>query len=41
MANAKVAFTKRLVKQSKTLPEAVAEYERRYGRDLPRGFDDW
>ena len=41
MADAKVAFTKRLAKQSKTLPEAVAEYKRRYGRDPPRGFDDW
>jgi hypothetical protein len=41
MADAKVAFTKRLVKQSKTLPEAVAEYKRRYARDPPRGFDDW
>lgn len=41
MADAKVAFTKRLAKQSKTLPEAVAEYKRRYGRDPPRGFDQW
>ena len=41
MADAKVAFAKRLAKQSKTLPEAVAEYKRRYGRDPPRGFDDW
>ena len=21
--------------------EAIAEYKRRYGRDPPRGFDDW
>lgn len=41
MANAKDTFTKRLTKQSKTLPEAVAEYKRRYGRDPPRGFDHW
>ncbi|KAF8452823.1 glycosyltransferase family 90 protein [Boletus edulis BED1] len=41
MDDAKVAFTNRLEKQSKTLPEAVAEYKRRYGRDPPRGFDDW
>lgn len=41
MADAKVAFTKHLAKQSKTLPEAVAEYKRRYGRDPPRGFDHW
>ncbi|KAF8452826.1 glycosyltransferase family 90 protein [Boletus edulis BED1] len=41
MKDAKVAFTNRLAKQSKTLPEAVAEYKRRYGRDPPRGFDHW
>ncbi|KAH0831320.1 glycosyltransferase family 90 protein [Lanmaoa asiatica] len=41
MVDAKVAFTKHLEKQSKTLPEAVAEYKRRYGRDPPRGFDHW
>lgn len=41
MADAKVDFAKRLAKQSKTLPEAVAEYKRRYQRDPPRGFDDW
>jgi hypothetical protein len=27
--------------QSKTLREAVKEYERRYGRQPPRGFDEW
>lgn len=41
MADAKFAFISRLAKQSKTLPEAVAEYKRRYGRDPPRGFDHW
>ncbi|KAG8216196.1 glycosyltransferase family 90 protein [Butyriboletus roseoflavus] len=41
IADAKAAFTERLTKQSKTLPEAVEEYKRRYGRDPPRGFDDW
>ena len=41
MEDAKDAFAKRLARQSKTLPEAVAEYKRRYGRDPPRGFDDW
>jgi len=41
MDDAKVAFTKLLAKQSKTLPEAVAEYKRRYDRDPPRGFDHW
>lgn len=28
-------------RQSKTLEEAVKEYERRYGRAPPKGFDDW
>ncbi|KAF8126772.1 glycosyltransferase family 90 protein [Boletus edulis] len=41
MKDAKVAFTKHLARQSKTLPEAVAEYKSRYGRDPPRGFDHW
>ncbi|KAF8688390.1 putative lipopolysaccharide-modifying enzyme, partial [Rhizoctonia solani] len=27
--------------QSTTLEEAVKEYEKRYGRPPPRGFDDW
>lgn len=27
--------------QSKTLPQAVTEYTRRYGRPPPRGFDQW
>lgn len=29
------------IRQSKTLPQAVAEYKRRYGRPPPRGFDQW
>ena len=41
MRDAKNAFIKLLAKQSKTLPEAVAEYKRRYGRDPPHGFDHW
>ena len=40
MDDAKVAFTN-FAKQSKTLPEAVAEYKRRYARYPPRGFDHW
>lgn len=28
-------------RQSRTFAEAVAEYERRYGRMPPRGFDRW
>ncbi|CAE6410133.1 hypothetical protein ACGC1H_006470 [Rhizoctonia solani] len=30
-----------LNRQSSTLEEAVKEYERRYGRAPPRGFDEW
>ncbi|KIR60323.1 hypothetical protein I314_03614 [Cryptococcus bacillisporus CA1873] len=30
-----------LASQSKTLPQAVTEYTRRYGRPPPRGFDQW
>ncbi|KAJ1301269.1 hypothetical protein OPQ81_003676 [Rhizoctonia solani] len=30
-----------LARQSSTLEEAVKEYERRYGRAPPRGFDEW
>ncbi|KAF9225042.1 glycosyltransferase family 90 protein [Gyrodon lividus] len=41
MAEAEDRFRKLLEKQSKTLPEAVAEYKRRYERDPPRGFDEW
>lgn len=41
MADAEVKFRDRLSRQSKTLPQAVAEYQRRFKRDPPRGFDDW
>ncbi|AAW43180.1 hypothetical protein CNBD0460 [Cryptococcus deneoformans B-3501A] len=30
-----------LASQSKTLPQAVTEYTRRYGRPPPKGFDQW
>lgn len=30
-----------LARQSRTLGEAVREYERRYGRRPPKGFDVW
>ncbi|TXT13364.1 hypothetical protein VHUM_00731 [Vanrija humicola] len=30
-----------LARQSRTLADAAAEYERRYGRPPPRGFDAW
>lgn len=29
------------ISQSKTLPQAVTEYTRRYGRQPPKGFDQW
>ena len=41
MAEAETRYRNLLGKQSKTLPQAVAEYKRRYGRNPPRGFDDW
>lgn len=30
-----------LKRQSRTLEQAVKEYRRRYGRNPPKGFDDW
>ena len=41
MAEAETKFRNLLARQSKTLPQAVAEYRRRFGRDPPKGFDDW
>lgn len=41
MAEAEQKFRDVLTRQSKTLAHAVAEYKRRFGRDPPRGFDDW
>jgi hypothetical protein len=34
-------WNKKLRKSSKTIDEAVAEYERRYQRLPPKGFEDW
>jgi hypothetical protein len=34
-------FEKMKAGQSKSLQEAVEEYQRRYGRKPPRGFDHW
>ena len=34
-------WQRKLDRASKTLEEAVAEYQRRYGRRPPLGFDDW
>ncbi|EJD07042.1 uncharacterized protein FOMMEDRAFT_152387 [Fomitiporia mediterranea MF3/22] len=41
MTQAEDKFRNLLKRQSKTLSEAVAEYRRRYGRDPPKGFDEW
>ncbi|TKA58044.1 hypothetical protein B0A53_00446 [Rhodotorula sp. CCFEE 5036] len=37
----KQAWKAKVARQSKTLKEAVAEYERRYWRRPPKGFDHW
>lgn len=39
--DAEAAWDAKLTRSSKTLAEAVAEYQRRYKRLPPRGFDDW
>ena len=41
MADAQTKFKKMLTRQSNTLAEAVEEYKRRYGRNPPKGFDEW
>lgn len=41
MADAEDKFRSLLARQSKTFEDAVAEYQRRYKRDPPKGFDDW
>jgi hypothetical protein len=41
IARAESAWQDKHKRASKTLPEAVKEYRRRYGRDPPRGFDLW
>ncbi|RDX45857.1 capsular associated protein [Lentinus brumalis] len=41
MADAEASYRQLLSRQSQTLEEAVREYERRYRRKPPRGFDDW
>ena len=41
MADAQTKFKTMISGQSKTLAEAVKEYNRRYGRNPPKGFDDW
>jgi hypothetical protein len=41
MAKAQAKFKTMITGQSKTLAEAVKEYKRRYGRNPPKGFDEW
>ena len=41
MAEAEEHFKQMLSRQSKSLKKAVAEYKRRYGRNPPKGFDQW
>jgi hypothetical protein len=41
MADARTAFDQKIARQSKTLSAAVTEYNRRYGRNPPKGFDEW
>jgi hypothetical protein len=38
---AEAEWAKKLKRQSKSLDEAVSEYERRYHRAPLKGFDDW
>lgn len=37
----KATWANRLAHASQTLPQAIAEYKRRYGRPPPKGFDKW
>lgn len=41
MAEAEAKYRDVLSRQSQTLEEAVMEYQRRYDRKPPRGFDSW
>lgn len=41
MADAREQYDRKIRRQSKTLEQAVAEYEKRYQRAPPRGFDEW
>jgi len=41
MADARASFDQKIARQSKSLSAAVAEYNRRYGRNPPKGFDEW
>ncbi|SCV72127.1 BQ2448_4821 [Microbotryum intermedium] len=41
MDSAKRMWARKVERQSKTLREAIEEYERRYNRRPPKGFADW
>ncbi|GAA5991508.1 hypothetical protein JCM11641_001189 [Rhodosporidiobolus odoratus] len=41
ISQANAAWSAKTSRQSKTLEEAVSQYQRRYGRAPPRGFDAW
>ena len=41
MANARRQYAQKVARQSKTLEAAVAEYEKRYNKRPPAGFDEW
>jgi hypothetical protein len=41
MGDAQTKFKKMITGQSRTLIQAVEEYKRRYGRNPPKGFDEW
>lgn len=41
MSDAEETFRQLLLRQSQTLEQAVEEYQRRYNRPPPRGFDEW
>ncbi|KAJ3842860.1 capsular associated protein [Lentinula raphanica] len=41
MDEAEERFRAKVERQSKTLPEAIEEYKRRYGMPPPKGFDGW
>jgi len=41
MEEAEARFREKLARQSTTLKAAVAEYQRRYKRPPPKGFDAW
>lgn len=41
MADARQQFQDKISRQSASLSDAVSEYARRYGRQPPKGFDEW